>query len=225
MDMQAGESLSFIASPDELEASVDTYSDEEREMALYLFYRIIKPLLSQIDGTVRTMDRPEQIGIVTAKESSQQILFSDGSYLHIVAHGHELDGKYLDMGLSVVEHNQEGKYLNGYIYELNGSELRYSVHRELPEGVIEDLDEGDLSYHFSLIDQYEHQDELYAAMFTDDNEVREYAQEQMTAWEEESALALAEKEVGVAWRQPSFEDIDKLSSLIKFASPFKVPEL
>ena len=150
--------------------------------------------------------------------------FEDGSYLHIVPYGHEFEGEYLDIGLSLTEHNEEGEYLSGYSFELTGADLQYSAHHAplLPEDL--GYEEARL-YHFSLIDQYLHKDELDYMLITGDEEVRSFVQKELNDWKEEVDLTLTSKDVGFSWRAPSREDVELISELLKLASPFKVPQL
>jgi len=220
--MQAGESLSFISVPEEL-AVPEIFSEDERAVVLYNFYHCVKGMLSQLGSNVRSMERPEETYTVTAREASFQLSFSDGSYLYLVAYGHEFEGEYLDLGLSITEHSDEGHYLGGFSYEMNGADLRYAAHHT-PTPSTDDAYEEDRGYHFSLLDQYEHKDQLEFLLMTGDVDVRERAKHDVDAWQEEVELALASKDIGFSWREPSPEEIQLIRELVRLASPFKVSQ-
>lgn len=221
--MQAGESLSFITVPHEL-ITPEPRPVEEREYVLYTFYRSVKNMLTRPSDSARSLERPEEAGVFIARESSYQVPFNDGSYLHLVAYGHEYDGDYVDLGLSITEHNDSGEYLGGFSYEMDqGADLRYAAHHSPTNLSYERYDE-DRTYHFSLIDQYEHRDELEYLAATGNEEVRSAVQEMLNKWHEEADLSLVSKDVGLSWREPSAEEMQLIGELAKIAQPFKVPQ-
>jgi len=221
--MQAGESLSFIIPPDEL-AIREEYPEQEQALTLYTFYTAVTTLLASEGETIRSLERPEEVGTVIAREGSFQMCFEDGSYLHIVPYGHEFEGEYLDLGLSITEHSEEGEYLGGYSFEMSGAELQYSAHNSPLPSDDPGYEEGKL-YHFSLIDQYEHKDQLDYILIAGEEDERAYVQKALDAWKEEEDLALTSKDVGFSWRSPSTEDVLLIRGLLRMASPFKVPQL
>jgi len=220
--MQAGESLSFITVPEEL-AVPETYTQDERGYVAYQFYHAVKAMFAHPKGVTRSVERPEELGIVIAKETAFQVSYNDGSYLYFVAYGHEDEEDYLDMGLSVTEHSESGDYLGGFSFELTGADLRYAAHHA-PTPEDEDSYEEDRAYHFSLLDQYEHKDELEILAITGDEEVRAAAQKGLDEWKEEVDLALISKDVGLSWSEVSPEQIQLLNSLLQFAQPLRVPK-
>lgn len=221
--MQAGESLSFITVPHEL-ITPEPRPIEEREYVLYTFYRSVKNMLTRPSDSARSMERPEEAGIFIARESSYQVPFKDGSYLHLVAYGHEYDGDYVDLGLSITEHNNSGEYLGGFSYEMDQSaDLRYATHHS-PTNTRHDEYDDDRAYHFSLIDQYEHKDELEYLAATGNEEIRSSVRELLNEWHEEANLAIVSKDVGLSWREPTAEDMQQICELTKIAQPFKVQQ-
>ncbi len=220
--MQAGESLSFIAIPEEL-ATPETLSDDERAFTAYHYYHLVKGMLARSKDIVRSLERPAESGTVFAREASFQVPFNDGSYLYLVAYGHEYENEYLDLGFSITEHSDEGDYLGGYSFELVGADLRYSTHHS-PSLPTDDSYEVDRKYHFSLLDQYEHKDALDFLILAGDEETRQQAEDEYDAWKVEIDLALISKDVGLSWREPSPEDILTLKELANLASPFKVEQ-
>lgn len=220
--MQAGESLSFIPVPEVL-ATPEVIPDDENIYATYHFYHFVQGMLTNPNYEVRSLVRPEEIGTVIAQEASFQLLFSDGSYLYLVAYGHEFQGDYLDIGFSITEHSDRGHYLGGFSYELSGADLRYSAHHA-PTPPSDEFYEEDRTYHFSLLDQYAHKDELEHLKITGDEAVRLQAEHAYAEWQEEVDLALASKDLGLSWRQPSLEEVLQLKSLLSLASPFKIEQ-
>lgn len=220
--MQAGESLSFITVPEELAIS-ESYSDDERAYVLYTFYHATKDLIQHPSGVTRSLERPEEIGIVTAKEAAFQVPYVDGSYLYFVAYGHEFEGDYLDLGLSITEHTEEGDYLGGFSFELTGADLRYAAHHSPDTDGGEGFD-VDRKYHFSLLDQYEHKDELEMLAFSDDEQTRSSAQQSLDEWTEEVELALTSKDIGLSWSELSPMQMNLLSRLLEFVVPLRVPK-
>lgn len=218
--MQAGESLSFIPIPEAL-ATPEIIPDDEREYATYHFYRFVKEMLT--NPVVQSLQRPEEFGTVTAKEASFQLVFQDGSYLYLVAYGHEYEDDYLDLGLSITEHTHEGEYIGGYCYELSGVDLRYSAHYA-PIASSDDQYEEEKTYHFSLLDQYLHMDELEFLKITADEATRQQVESQYEAWKEAADLELASKDLGLTWRVPSAVEITLLKEITELARPFKVEQ-
>lgn len=219
--MQAGESLSFITVPEEL-AVPETFTDDERGYVLYKFYHGVKQMLSGSTDTVRFMERLEEFGVVMAKEASFQVPFNDGSYLYLVAYGHEYENDFLDLGLSITEHGDEGDYLGGFSFELTGADLRYAAHHA-PTAPTDDSYEEDRKYHFSLLDQYEHKDELEMLAITGNDETREVAQQSLDSWKEEVDLALTSKDVGFSWREVSPDQIQLIAELMRLGIPVGAP--
>ncbi len=226
--MQAGESLSFITLPEEL-AVVEVQSEIEQEAVWDSFGGLIQELMARHPDAFRSIERPEESGTVTVSEGSFWLPFADSSYLHVVAYGHSDDDGYLDLGLSVVEHDPEGNSLGGYLYEMSGEAVRFSKHT----GRLgrEDEDEGDsgdddaTKDHFSLIGYYERAEEAYSLLFSEDESIRELAAGALRQLEEEAALGLTERELGFGWSAPTLEDARKLKDLADLVSPFTVPQL
>ena len=219
--MQAGESLSFISIPEEL-AVPEPQSEQEKEIIWRSFGSLIQTLMVQYPDSFRSVERTEEIGPITIKEGSFQVSFADGSYLHIVAYGHRDDIGYLDLGLSIAEHSDEGYNLGGYLYEMTGDSVLFTRHRDI-EDTTEDR-EDEVRFHFSVIDLYEGTDEMYALQFSDDEDQRAAAQEATRQHEEAAELTLVEQELGFGWATPTGEDIDKLEALMTFVVPFTVPQ-
>ena len=223
--MQAGESLSFITSPEELAVS-ETQSDEEQEAVWSGFGELIQELMLRYPQAFRSIERPEESGLVTVSEGSFWLPFADTSYLHVVAYGHSDKDGYLDLGLSVVEHDPEGNSLGGYLYEMSGNSVRFSRHTGRlgnEEGSDEGDTDDDAPEHFSLLGYYEHAEEAYKHLFSDDEKLRELAAEALRQLEEEASLGLTERELGFGWSMPTLEDTQKLKDLADLVSPFNVP--
>lgn len=220
--MQAGESLSFIPIPDVLETPAPLSAEEYQE-SLYTYYIMTKQLLDHEGPGVRTIVRPEESGMITAKEASYRISYNDGSYLHVIAFKHETAaGELLDIGLAIGEHTAEGAYQGGYMYELtSGSELQYTANLDVASD--EEEDDPEFPWHYSLIDQYLYKDELFNLQFSDDEALRERIATDLEEWQQEGELAVAERELGMSWHQPKPKDLEDLKFLMKFAQPYDIP--
>ncbi len=224
--MQAGESLSFIATPEEL-AVIDAQSEVERDAVSVAFGELIHGLMMQNPNAFRSIERTEESGAVTVSEGSFSLTFADGSYLHLVAYRQSDGGGFLDLGLSVVEHSQEGVNLGGYLYELGDEGVRFAQHKGLIRSSATDGDDGDTAdeedyEHFSLIGYYEYADEAYLYLFDEDEEQRKLAEDSLRQLEEAASLGETERELGFGWGSPTLDDIEKLKGLASLVSPFKV---
>jgi hypothetical protein len=217
--MQAGESLSFITLPDELSVP-EVQSDEEKEMVFDRFTTLVKSLMARYPEEFESLETLEESGIVTVVEGSFQMLFSDGSYLHLVAYAHKDDEGLLDLGLSIAEHNEEGVYSQGYLYELSGSEVFYTAH---PSSDEQDEDDTAAEQHFSVIGLYRHSLELYANQFSADETVRSEARAEWEYMNESAQLGQMERDLGFSRRNADLEDIEKIETLVMMASPFRPP--
>lgn len=225
--MQAGESLSFISTPEEL-AVVDARGEVEQEAIWEAFGTLAQGLLAQYPDAFRSIEQTEESGLITVFEGSFSLPFSDGSYLYVVVYGHSDDVGYLDLGLSIVEHSQEGANLGGYLYEMSGERVRFAQHKGLLRNAVsggDDSTEGPdtVDYeHFSLVGYYEYANEAYSLQFSEDDGVRELAEEAIRQLELEASLGQTERELGFGWGSPTLEDIEKLQGLTSLVSPFKV---
>src|SRR5690606_6613968 len=123
--MQAGESLSFITIPDELSAP-EGISEIENEAAFDAFNALMQAIITERAEWITSIEQHEQSGMVTVFEGSFQVSFAEGSSIHLVAYGHKNEGGYLDLGLSLAEHSETGRYLGGYIYEMDAADIRVS---------------------------------------------------------------------------------------------------
>lgn len=217
--MQAGESLSFITIPDEL-AIPEVIVEDEKEATWRAFGTLVQQLMITHPDTFKSIEQLEESGIVTVIEGSFQVRFADGSYIHIVAYSHSDDEGILDLGLTLVEHSDEGVYLGGYLYEMSGADITCSpLHSSNDEE-----DEQERKYHFSLLSMYKERNELYGLLLSEDDDQRESAENDWRQVNEAAQLSLIEKELGFSTTTPTLEDIQKIKALVAMASPFTMPE-
>lgn len=227
--MQAGESLSFISTPEEL-AVVEQQDRKEQAEVWDTFGDIIQGLIYRYPQVFRSLEQPDESGPVMVTEGSFSLAYTDGSYLHVVAYAHSDKGGYIDLGLSIIEHDADGYGCGGYLYEMSDAGVRYSAHTT---GYIdqsdddtsdsEDEDEDTAPRHFSLLSYYERAEEAYKNLFSEDEAVRQAAAETLREIEEEASLALTERELGFGWGVPTLEEALKIKSLADLVSPFTVP--
>lgn len=228
--MQAGESLSFISTPEEL-AVVEQQDTKEQEVVWDTFGELIEGLMYRYPRAFRSIERPEESGAVTVSEGSFSLAFADSSYLHVVAYGHSDKDGYIDLGLSIVEHDSDGHSLGGYLYEMSGEGVRYSRHTgrladqqdESSDEPVQDTDDDTTPEHFSLLAYYERAEEAYKYLFSEDEALRKIAADALRQLEEEASLGLTERELGFGWGVPTLDDAKKLKDLADLVSPFTVP--
>ncbi len=216
--MQAGESLSFIAIPEDL-AVQEAQSEAEREAVVMEFALMHRSLLERYGDSFRSIETQEESGMVVVNEGSFQLLFGDGSYLHLVSYSHSDQEGLLDVGLSIAEHTHEGRYVGGYLYELSGEDVRYSY-----QGAAEGEDEDEQLFHFSIIDMHERNNALYQMQLSEDEGVRSLAEVLWREVEEVSTLGLMERELGFSMLNPTVEDMQKLRALVNLVDPFETPQ-
>ena len=221
--MQAGESISFISTPDEL-AVVEAQSEEEQEAVWDSFGALMEGILYRYPDAFRSVEQPEESGTVTISEGSFRLPFDDGSYLHVVVYHHSDEGGYIDLGLSIVEHDGDGKSLGGYLYEMGDGAIRFARHTERFNDEMDDGQKDAMRQeHFSILSYYERVAEMYANLFSDDEELRKIAQDSLRQLEEEASLSLTERELGFGWGAPRLMDVVKLQRIADSLSPFSVP--
>ena len=215
--MQAGESLSFITIPNELSVP-EVRLEEEKEAVWKAFATLVQRVMITYPDSFQSIEQPEESGTVTITEGSFQVAFADGSYIHIVAYGHSDEEGIIDLGLTLVEHSDEGVYLGGYLYDLSDSDVMCSRLYTSTED-----DEEDTHYHFSLIAIHEGRSEIDSLRFSDNEDVRALAEENWRQVEEASQIGQMEKELGFSSTTPTLEDIEKIEALLSFAVPFVAP--
>jgi hypothetical protein len=210
--MQAGESLSFITMPHEL-ATPERPSDQDAELVALAYIHAVNRLMDRYPEVFQNVESDD----LTVIEGSFQVLHSDGSYVHIALFSIKDSEGLLSVGVSLVEHSDEGKYLGGYLFELTGEEVTCSRH-----GSSDEIggDEDDETLHFSVLDMFKNKEELYQAMLHEDEDLRQDAEANWGKLNDAAKLAAYEKELGFGIAYPSIEDINKLQQLMDMAGPF-----
>ena len=216
--MQAGESLSFIAIPEELSIK-EAQPEAERKAVREEFVLFYTLLMKKHNDSFRTMEVMEESGPVLLHEGSFQLPFADGSYLHLVPYSMSDEGGFFTIGLSIVEHTHEGKYVGGYSYILADDEVRYSY-----QGAAEDEDEDEQFLHFSVIDARKQSDEVFQMQLSEDESMRSLAEVLRQELEEAEILGAMERELGFSMAYPTIDDMQKLTALVGLVNPFEVPQ-
>ena len=216
--MQAGESLSFITVPEELSIK-EAQPKVERETVREEFVLFYKLLIEKHRDSFRSMEVMEESGPVMVHEGSFQLPFADGSYLHLVPYSLSDEEGFLSIGLSIVEHTHEGKYVGGYSYVLAEDDVQYSY-----QGAAEDEDEDEQFLHFSVIDARKQSEEVFQMQMSEDEAMRSLAEVVRQELEEAEILGAMERELGFSMSYPTIEDMQKLKALVNLVSPFEVPQ-
>lgn len=217
MSMQAGEKLSFIK-PFTGERYVGIEALEDLSQA---FLYIHQELIVKDPSVVRSIERFEESGFVTAYEASYKVESLDGSYLHVLAFWHGNEGGVIDVGMSVVEHTNRGVYVGGYMYMLDHEGVTRDTCR--PES--DDDDDSEDTNHFSLIGLYADADYIELALNqTDDEFEKEDAARLKAKLEESVTIGQMEKDMGYDQQPPTLDELVKLQALLHAAEPFTLPD-
>ena len=216
--MQAGESLSFINRPYELEVKPNQ-PETEKQLVWREFTGLVQSILTHRPEHTRTMQHAEKSGIITVKEASYRIKYNDQSYLHFVAYAHQDEIGYLDLNLSIMEHDSEGGFLGGYLYETGQDEIIFS-HQPRPDFTEEELLDDEEKYHFSLIDMYQSYEETYEQALLGDGYDAQEARDLLNTMQQEAEVGLMERDLALSYSNPSPEDIYKLQVLCGYLEPF-----
>ena len=220
--MQAGDRLAFIRpfneTTEQRELKRDVLSDE-----MTLFIKICNQLLQRFYDTIETREVLEQIGFVTAFELSLSVPCSDDSYLHVLVFGHSQGDDLLEIGISVIEHEAEGKFMGGYMYLIDPEELgvfRSTVGRSDAD---RDEDPAIQNLHFSILDTYSEKDHLIELELSDDDEDRREAQKVRDELDREIELARMEKDLGYDNLPVDSLELEQLALLLEGATAFPLP--
>lgn len=212
--MQAGESLSFVVFPDELAVKPEQPEDEKELVKTafgYAFNRLMR------NNTEHFNWKPVDDRVVI--EGSFQVLYSDGSYIHLVAYRHSDSEGLLDLGVSVAEHDEEGNYRRGYLFEMDNDGVTCGQHHASG-----DEGEDEAKFHFSVLAMYDNKAEIETLLLSENPEEKAVAEDGWRAIHEAAKIGQYEKELGFSIVRPTLEDIAALQALMQNAIPFVVPE-
>lgn len=217
--MQAGESLSFITVPDELAEAVKLPEKEITDTWEAFSTLVQTALWRHEEHRIAVTLQGEGITQIV-EEISLRCNFTDGSYLHIVPFAHRDDEGIAGLGLSLIEHDKEGGYVGGYVYETSPDNEMIMCSRQLDgTEIIQDDDE---SYHYSVVQMHKDAVELIKSLRSDDPDISSQADLELRKLHEEAELALYERELGFSWTPARLEDVTALQALVAMAKPFSV---
>lgn len=218
--MQAGDRLSFVE-PFSLDDRKEITTGAMTE-TLRFFLEMCGRLLETHADAVETTEVLEESGFVTVFELSLRVLAEDGSYLHVLVFGHKQASALLDLGVSVIEHEPTGRYISGYQYVAEGTEVRRSSTRSASSE--SDDDETDTEVlHFSVIDLYAAREELHDIEQSGDEEARREATETWSGVLEESQFDEWEEEMGFDNQPIDKDELEKVAKVIVSAELFPLP--
>lgn len=221
--MQAGDSLNFIE-PFLGAERVDGASEEKiSKEDLAILAQIKEQYIDRQQENVHSFEVFESYGFLTVFEASYRLDMPDGSYLHIVVFGSQVEDGVLDFGISLNEHLVDGVYNGGYVYMYDDEGFVRSTSRadEEPE-----LDEdGEMSddhrkLHFMVSDLYESRDALNELKFSDDPELREHAERAEERLAAELEFDEVMKASGFDSCPPPPGELAQVLTLIQDADPF-----
>ncbi len=218
--MQAGDKLEFIKpfqSTQEVDAKPEMVDIEAHD----IFAALCNELISSYPESVRSKDVLDIDGFRTISETPLKVPFQDGSYLHLLVFREDDEEGILSFGLNVSEHSDEGLFLGGYLYSLDGEGLERSSLTPLPpsEDDPEDVDKT----HFSVIQTHELVDELSVCEQSEDEDVRQMALEVRNQLEENATFDEWERDLGTDGLQPQLIEVMRLATLFQSAQPYTPP--
>jgi hypothetical protein len=222
--MQAGDRLSLFVEPFDVTAENKEVTQDRSTEAMAFFLELCGQLLATYKDEVRTIEVLEESGFVMVFEVSLRVPFDDGSYLHVLIFGHKQGTAILDLGISVIEHDPEGNYGSGYMYDTEQYDvLRSVVHAD--DNETEDDDEScDPKSHFSILDIYSLKGQLADLELSEDEELREAGKETRTMLEERVQFDAWEEEMGFDHQPVSKQELEQLAELLGAAVSFPLSE-
>ena len=218
--MQAGDRLDFIQ-PFDVFTPVTDQTDTDRQIQIAAFATIMGRLAFDRPDLIEAVQVLEESGFVTIFESSHRLDMADGSYLHILAYGHQDDEGLIDAGVSVIEHLPDGTQSGGYIYTYDEKGVRRST---VPPYEPEEPDQYDTTSHFSVIQMYAPRDELDELAQSDDEETVLDAMRVRAEHEEDVQVSKMMAEAGFDDRYPHDGELEQLADLVQGAYHFPLSQ-
>jgi len=215
--MQAGDKLTFVEPFDPF-LKRPGLEPTEQEEALEEFVLTSKRLLDRFDSSVRSVERLDESGFLTVFELSLKVPAPDDSYLHAVIFGHRDDEGLININLSLIEHDNEAYYRNGYMYTFEDNRiLRSSV---IADDENEELTDIERKIHFSVFDIYAGRDELTDLELSENEEAIASAKEVRGILDDWIAFDELEKEMGFDALPVTAFEVKQLDALLRDAIAF-----
>jgi hypothetical protein len=210
--MQAGETLSSAV--EKSRNNTESYLDA-RELN-YRFADIFAELIKKEDTVLDKRVIFEDDNFIEVIESSYKIDYPDRSYLHVATFFHSQDDNPLDFGIHIDEHSEDGRYIGGLLYYLQGGQLvRYLF--EMPK------DEEASYYHFSIHKLHDMMGKINEGIALGGEEVKVEAEAINEDIKTRIVLDSYEEEIGDKRQQVTHPELDALSEMIRHAVAFPIP--
>jgi hypothetical protein len=210
--MQAGETLSSVveSSRKGLERTTNDYE------IINKFADISTILLKKAEQNIESREIFDGERFINVFESSYKTSYVDGSYIHIVVYGHNVED-LIDLGLHISEHSDDGNMLSGFNYQLISDELtRRTVE-------IDAETDGTLD-HFSIFEIHSLLEELSQLEVFGDDSKKEEVKAIKEGSAEDRLLGMYDREFYGVVDTLRLSELENIEELIRYASPFKVTD-
>jgi hypothetical protein len=208
--MQAGETLSSAVESSR-KGFERTTTDYEM---ISKFADISTILLKKAEQNIESREIFDGERFINVFESSYKTSYVDGSYIHIVVYGHNVED-LIDLGLHISEHSDDGNMLFGFNYQLISNEL---IRRTVEIDVEND---GTLD-HFSIFEIHSLLEELSQIEAFGDDSKKEEVRAIKEGSAEDKLLSMYDMEFDGVDGTLRLSELENLEEIILYASPFKV---
>jgi len=216
--MQAGDKLDFVKPFDPL-VERQNLTPEIRETAILAFVTLCADTMTKFEGDIQSAERFDELGFITGFELSLRSVAKDGSYLHISIFGNRDEEGLVDLGCSVIEHDDEGNYCGGYMYMIDDEGVLRSKSRDESED-----DDEDKKSHFNFLEIYEWGNELVDMESSDDESDRLRAAEIRAEVEQDALFDALEEEMGYDRQPVGVDEITQLHRILQDVILFPASE-